>query len=133
MLTVGPHLRRSREKPVIKCKKMTFQYDGAPKPQLKDVTLKANMAARVGVLGPNGAGKSTLIKVITGVALPHRPDPMPSPLVSFADCLMAPAKRVVLSNSAVDTASRPSWLTSSTGRAARVFCFFFIPCRGSAT
>lgn len=57
---------------MIKCKKMTFQYEGAPKPQLKDVTLKANMAARVGVLGPNGAGKSTLIKVITGAPpTPH--------------------------------------------------------------
>lgn len=63
---------RSREKPVIKCKKMTFQYEGAAKPQLKDVTLKANMAARVGVLGPNGAGKSTLIKVITGAWPPPR-------------------------------------------------------------
>jgi ATP-binding cassette, subfamily B, bacterial len=54
---------RSREKPVLKCKKVTFQYEGAPKPQLVDVSLKANMSARIAVLGPNGAGKSTLIKV----------------------------------------------------------------------
>ena len=47
---------RSREKPVLKCKKVTFQYEGAPKPQLKDVSIKANMAARIAVLGPNGAG-----------------------------------------------------------------------------
>ena len=61
---------RSREKPVIKCKKVSFQYPGTDAPQLKSVTLKANMAARVAVLGPNGAGKSTLIKVITGEAKP---------------------------------------------------------------
>lgn len=48
---------------MLKCKKVTFQYDGAPKPQLRDVNIKANMSARVAVLGPNGAGKSTLIKV----------------------------------------------------------------------
>jgi ATPase subunit of ABC transporter with duplicated ATPase domains len=61
---------RSREKPVIKCKKMTFQYPGATRPQLVNVNLKANMAARVAIIGPNGAGKSTLIKVITGEAKP---------------------------------------------------------------
>lgn len=49
----------------MKCKKVTFQYEGAPKPQLTDVSIKANMAARIAVLGPNGAGKSTLIKVRT--------------------------------------------------------------------
>jgi ATPase subunit of ABC transporter with duplicated ATPase domains len=53
---------------------MTFQYPGAPKPQLRNVTLKANMAARVAVLGPNGAGKSTLIKVITGEMKPTEGD-----------------------------------------------------------
>lgn len=66
-----PHCaRRSREKPVIKCKKMTFQYPGADTPQLRGVSLKANMAARVAITGPNGAGKSTLIRVITGEAKP---------------------------------------------------------------
>jgi ATPase subunit of ABC transporter with duplicated ATPase domains len=55
---------------VIKCKKMTFQYPGATRPQLVNVNLKANMAARVAIIGPNGAGKSTLIKVITGEAKP---------------------------------------------------------------
>jgi energy-coupling factor transporter ATP-binding protein EcfA2 len=49
---------------------VSFQYPGAPKPQLVGVTLKANMASRVGIVGPNGAGKSTLIKVITGEAKP---------------------------------------------------------------
>ena len=62
---------RSREKPVIKCKKMTFQYEGAERPTLSEVTLKANMAARVAILGPNGAGKSTLIKARSSTLFPR--------------------------------------------------------------
>ena len=61
---------KSREKPVLKCKKLTFQYEGASKPQLLNVTLKASMSARIAVLGPNGAGKSTLIKLLTGEMKP---------------------------------------------------------------
>lgn len=47
---------KSREKPVLKCKKLTFQYPGTSKPQLSLVSLKASMSARVAVRGPNGAG-----------------------------------------------------------------------------
>jgi len=49
---------KSREKPVLKCKKLTFQYEGASKPQLINVSLKASMSARIAVLGPNGAGEA---------------------------------------------------------------------------
>ena len=57
---------KGKRQPVIRVSKMSFQYPGAAKPQISDVTLRCTLGSRIGVLGRNGAGKSTLIKVITG-------------------------------------------------------------------
>jgi len=57
---------KGKRTPVIRVSKMSFQYPGAAKPQISDVTLRCTLGSRIGVLGRNGAGKSTLIKVITG-------------------------------------------------------------------
>lgn len=61
---------KGKRQPVIRVSKMAFQYPGAPKPQISDVTVRCTLGSRVAVLGRNGAGKSTLIKVITGETLP---------------------------------------------------------------
>ena len=61
---------KGKRQPVIRVAKMAFQYPGAPKPQISDVTVRCTLGSRVAVLGRNGAGKSTLIKVITGETLP---------------------------------------------------------------
>ena len=57
---------KGKRQPVIRVSKMAFQYPGATKPQISDVTVRCTLGSRIGVLGRNGAGKSTLIKVITG-------------------------------------------------------------------
>ena len=57
---------KGKRQPVIRVSKMSFQYPGAAKPQISDVTVRCTLGSRIGVLGRNGAGKSTLIKVITG-------------------------------------------------------------------
>jgi len=52
--------------PVIKLTKAEFSYPGQTKLTVKPVTLRVNMAARIGIVGGNGAGKSTLLKLMVG-------------------------------------------------------------------
>lgn len=54
---------KSKDKAILKMHNMSFQYPGAPKPQITNVSLQVSLSSRVACIGANGAGKSTLIKV----------------------------------------------------------------------
>ena len=49
---------------------LTFQYDGAASPALKDISLRIEDGGFVGVIGHAGAGKTTLAGAISGI-IPH--------------------------------------------------------------
>ncbi|KAH8978707.1 P-loop containing nucleoside triphosphate hydrolase protein [Lactarius akahatsu] len=57
---------KTKEKSLLKMRKVGFQYPSQPKQQLYDITLQVSLSSRVAVLGPNGSGKSTLVKLLTG-------------------------------------------------------------------
>jgi elongation factor 3 len=57
---------KSKDKAILKMHNMSFQYPGATKPQITNVSLQVSLSSRVACVGANGAGKSTLIKVLTG-------------------------------------------------------------------
>eukprot|EP00775_Hariotina_reticulata_P002646 gene2646-2946_t len=57
---------KSKDKAILKMHNMSFQYPGAPRPQVTGVSLQVSLSSRVACIGANGAGKSTLIKVLTG-------------------------------------------------------------------
>ncbi|TKX22632.1 [NU+] prion formation protein [Elsinoe australis] len=62
---------KSNTRAIMKMTDCTFQYPGASKPSLYNVSAQLSLSSRVAVLGPNGAGKSTLIKVLTGEVIPQ--------------------------------------------------------------
>jgi elongation factor 3 len=62
---------KSKDKAILKLQKIGFQYPGASKKSIEDVSLQCSLNSRVGVIGPNGAGKSTIIKVLTGEVVPQ--------------------------------------------------------------
>jgi elongation factor 3 len=62
---------RSNTRAIMKLTNCTFQYPGAAKPSLINVSCALSLSSRVGILGPNGAGKSTLIKLLTGETMPQ--------------------------------------------------------------
>jgi len=57
---------KTKEKSLLKMRKVGFQYPSQPVQQLLDITLQVSLSSRVAVLGPNGSGKSTLIKLLIG-------------------------------------------------------------------
>lgn len=57
---------KSRTKPVLEIKNLTFYYPGSDDPIFEDVTAKLCIKSRVGLLGKNGAGKTTLLRQIVG-------------------------------------------------------------------
>ncbi len=61
---------KTKAKAILRATKMSFQYQGTPKPQLTDITFQCSLGSRIAVIGPNGAGKSTLINVLTGELIP---------------------------------------------------------------
>nr|ANN11961.1 elongation factor 3 [Puccinia helianthi] len=63
---------KTKEKALMKMRKVGFQYPSAPTQQLYDVTLQVSLSSRVAVLGPNGAGKSTLVKLLIGQLEPNK-------------------------------------------------------------
>lgn len=63
---------KTKEKALMKMKKVGFQYPSSPSQQLYDVTLQVSLSSRVAVLGPNGAGKSTLVKLLIGQLEPNK-------------------------------------------------------------
>ncbi|KAI0019967.1 prion formation protein [Xylariomycetidae sp. FL0641] len=61
---------KSQTRAIIRMTGVSYQYPGAPKPSLSDVSCQLSLSSRVAVIGPNGAGKSTLIKLLTGETIP---------------------------------------------------------------
>lgn len=49
---------------------VTFRYDGAAKPALKDVSVHIASGEKVAVIGGTGAGKSTLVSMLLGFRMP---------------------------------------------------------------
>ncbi|KAJ3094052.1 hypothetical protein HDU97_008655 [Phlyctochytrium planicorne] len=62
---------RSNTKAILYMSHVNFQYPGASKKSLIDVSVQVSMSSRVGIVGHNGAGKSTLIKVLLGELQPE--------------------------------------------------------------
>ncbi|KAI5117797.1 hypothetical protein M0805_002184 [Coniferiporia weirii] len=63
---------KTKEKSLLKMRKVGFQYPGSSVQQLHDITLQVSLSSRVAVLGPNGSGKSTLVKLLVGDSEPNR-------------------------------------------------------------
>ncbi|RMZ81078.1 hypothetical protein DV738_g2397, partial [Chaetothyriales sp. CBS 135597] len=61
---------KTKAKAIVRVSKMSFQYPGTPKPQIRDITFQVSLGSRIAVIGPNGAGKSTLVNVLTGELIP---------------------------------------------------------------
>ena len=49
---------------------VSFFYEGADRPALRDVTLKILPGQQIGICGPTGSGKTTLVDLITGLLPP---------------------------------------------------------------
>lgn len=49
---------------------VTFRYDGADLPALRDVSLTIRPGEQVGICGPTGGGKTTLVDLMTGLLEP---------------------------------------------------------------
>ena len=62
---------KTKEKSLLKMRKVNFSYPGSSVQQLFDVTLMVSLSSRVAILGPNGSGKSTLVKLLTGETEPN--------------------------------------------------------------
>ncbi len=49
---------------------VTFTYEGAEKPTIRDFSLTIRPGEHIAVVGDNGAGKTTLVKLLCGLLLP---------------------------------------------------------------
>ena len=58
----GVDLKRSEDKVVFK--NVTFTYQGAKEPALKDISFTAKSGQTIGIIGGTGCGKSTLVNLI---------------------------------------------------------------------
>ncbi|KAH8114180.1 P-loop containing nucleoside triphosphate hydrolase protein [Phellopilus nigrolimitatus] len=63
---------KTKEKSLLKMRKVGFQYPGTAVQQLQEITLQVSLSSRVAVLGPNGSGKSTLVKLLVGDSEPNK-------------------------------------------------------------
>ena len=63
---------KTKEKSLLKMRKVGFQYPSQTVQQLYDITLQVSLSSRVAVLGPNGSGKSTLVKLLIGDLEPNK-------------------------------------------------------------
>ena len=54
----------------IEIKNVSYQYDGADKNAVSDISLKIKAGEKIAIVGLNGAGKTTLIKIICGLYNP---------------------------------------------------------------
>ncbi|KAF9557201.1 hypothetical protein CPC08DRAFT_669003 [Agrocybe pediades] len=63
---------KTKEKSLLKMRKVGFQYPTSAVQQLHDITLQVSLSSRVAVLGPNGSGKSTLVKLLIGDMEPNK-------------------------------------------------------------
>jgi elongation factor 3 len=57
---------KTKEKSLLKMRKVGFQYPTQVNQQLFDITLQVSLSSRVAILGPNGSGKSTLVRLLIG-------------------------------------------------------------------
>jgi elongation factor 3 len=57
---------KSRLKPVMSMKNVSFKYETAAAPILTDVNVRLSLTSRVALVGENGAGKTTLLKLLVG-------------------------------------------------------------------
>lgn len=55
----------------LELRKITYTYDGAERPCLKDINLTISKGEKIALVGYNGAGKSTLVKLIMGLYEPE--------------------------------------------------------------
>lgn len=55
---------------IIKIEGLTFKYQGADKPAIKDINLSVDEGEFILLLGPSGCGKSTLCRCLNGL-IPH--------------------------------------------------------------
>jgi ATP-binding cassette subfamily C protein len=56
----------------IALERVSYSYEGAPRPVLEDVSLEIRRGASVGIVGASGAGKSTLVDLVLGLLAPTR-------------------------------------------------------------
>lgn len=63
---------KTKEKSLLKMRKVGFQYPTQSVQQLYDITLQVSLSSRVAILGPNGSGKSTLVKLLIGDLEPNK-------------------------------------------------------------
>lgn len=59
---------------MILVKNLSFQYDPASEPVLKDITLQIGKGEYLAFIGPNGCGKTTLVKHFNALLLPGSGD-----------------------------------------------------------
>jgi len=55
----------------LQLENVTYQYPDTPSPAIRDVTLRIERGACVGLIGGSGAGKSTLVDVMLGLLTPN--------------------------------------------------------------
>lgn len=55
---------------MIEIQHLTFRYERAQQPALRDISLTVPQGDFLGIIGPSGAGKSTLLSALSGV-IPH--------------------------------------------------------------
>lgn len=55
----------------LKVQGVAYEYRGAPRPALADVSFQTEGGKVLGVVGPNGSGKTTLFRLLLGFVRPH--------------------------------------------------------------
>lgn len=56
----------------VQLDEVTFTYDGADRPAVRDVSVDLQPGAVVALVGENGSGKSTMLALLLGLRLPDR-------------------------------------------------------------
>lgn len=56
----------------IELRDVTFTYDKASAPTIKNLTLRIDKGSYIGIVGPSGCGKSTFLKLLLGFEQPER-------------------------------------------------------------